>query len=122
MKWYMNLEVHSPENNLTSWDLFVLRHRDHRNLIVHFISFLVYYFSPVIAIIFKNPWYLLGLPLSGAIGASGHYLFKDGGVNTKEATRSPQVVFFVTIMFYRIFRGKYQGDIEQAMSKQARLK
>jgi hypothetical protein len=122
MKAYPNEEFQSTENILTSWDFFVLRHRDKRNLIVHFISFLVYYFSPVAAIIMRNPWYLVGLPISGAIGAFGHYIFKDGGVNTHEATSSPRVVFYVTIMFYRILRGKYWDDISLALTKQARLR
>lgn len=102
---------------LTSWDLFVLRHRDPNNLKVHFVSFVVYYGSPVLALVFANWWWLLGLPLSGLIGASGHYLFKDGGVKVREATFDPLVVTYVTYMFIRIALRRYPADITAAEQK-----
>lgn len=103
--------------SLTSWELFVLRHRKPGNLAVHFVSFVVYYTSPCLALGLKNPLYLLGLPLSGMIGASGHFLFKDGGVKVKEATFDPKVVMFVTLMFYKIAKGTYARDIQAAQTK-----
>jgi hypothetical protein len=104
-------------DDLSSWDTFVLRHKLPLNLGIHFLSFVVYYGGPVAALIFHNPWYLLGLPLSGMIGAFGHFVSGDGGVKVQEATFSPQVVFYVTVMFYKIARGRYGRDIAKAEMK-----
>lgn len=106
---------------LTPWDLFVLRHRNTANLWVHFVSFIIYYASPVVALLTRNPWWLVGLPISGYLGALGHYVFKDGGVDVKEATFSPRVVTYVTIMFYKIARGTYFAEVELALTKSRAL-
>jgi hypothetical protein len=108
-------------NTLSSWDLFVLRHRHPGNLLVHFVSFVVYYGSVPLAIYFGNFYWLLGLPLSGVIGASGHYIFRDGGVKVSEATFDPQVVFYVTIMFLKIAQRRYRQDIICAEKKYAQI-
>ena len=109
---------HSPTENasedLSSWDLFVLRHRKRGNLVVHFFSFLTYYGSLFGLIITWHPAWVLGLFLSGMIGAAGHYIYDDGRVKIKEATFDPMVVFYVTIMFYKIFRRRYAEDVAAA--------
>lgn len=100
-----------------AWDLFVLRHSKRGNLVIHFVSFLVYYGALIGLAVTWNPWWIVGLFVSGAIGSSGHYLFDDGGVKLREATFSPQVVFFVTIMFWRLARGVYFDDIAAARER-----
>ncbi|MDF1665877.1 MAG: hypothetical protein P1V97_29240, partial [Planctomycetota bacterium] len=93
---------------------FVLRHRKKGNLVIHFFSFLTYYASLFALIVTWHPAWILGLFLSGFIGTAGHYIFDDGRVKIKEATFDPMVVFYVTIMFYKIFRRSYSQDIESA--------
>lgn len=99
---------------LSAWDFFVLRHRKPGNLLVHFVTFVIYWGSPVVAWWTWNPWWLLGLPLSGALAAPSHWLFDDGGVSVREATWDPAVPFYVTIMFWRMARGLYREDIARA--------
>jgi len=104
---------------LSPWDLFVLRHRKTGNLWVHLLSFVVFWGGLAAALALWNPGGLLVFAASGPIGAAGHYIFDDGGVSLHEATSSPMVVFYVTVMFYRIARGRYAADIAAA---DARLK
>jgi len=102
---------------LTDWDRFVLRHRHPGNLVFHFISFLFFFGSPVLAWIFHSYWLLVPFFISGIVGAAGHWLFGDGGVNVRETTSSPQVVMFNTLMLYKIATGAYGRDVRAALSK-----
>ncbi len=102
---------------VTAWDSFVLRHTKTGNLVVHFISALMFYVAPVIALITWNPWWTVPFFLSGGVGALGHYAFRDAGVSLKEATFTPTVPLFVMIMFYKLARGTYFDDVEAARAK-----
>ncbi len=99
---------------LSAWDFFVLRHRKTPNLVVHFLTMILYFASPILAYLYKNPWWLIGVPLSGAIAGPSHGVFQDGGVSVREATWDPLVPFFVVIMFWRLARGKYWDDVALA--------
>jgi hypothetical protein len=112
----------AADSPFSSWDNFVLRHQKPGNLIVHFISAIFYYVSPIVALLTWNPYWLLFFASSGILGAAGHYAFRDGGVSVKEATFSPLVPLFVLIMFYKIFTGTYGRDTELAERKLARLR
>jgi hypothetical protein len=102
---------------LTAWDQFVLRHRRPSNLVLHFISFFCFFGGPVLALLLWNPWYLVLFFASGLVGAAGHWISGDGGVNLRETTSSPQVVKFNTIMVYKVLSGSYRADIERALAK-----
>jgi hypothetical protein len=105
---------------LTDWDLFVLRHRKPGNWVVHFVSLLLFYLSPVAAWATRDPWWLAGFLSSGVLGALGHFVFKDGGVNLRETTSSPTVAFFfVPRMFLRLFTGRYAQDLRTADARLA---
>jgi len=107
---------------LSPWEFFVLRHTKRGNLIVHFLSFVVYWASPTLALSTGDWRWLIGLPLSGIIAAPAHYIFDDGGISVREATFSPSVVMFVTIMFWRIARGLYGEDIAKARARYDEIK
>lgn len=107
---------------LSTWDLFVLRHNKRLNLQIHFVAFLMFYGGPVVALITWNPWWLVAYVLSGPLGAFAHYVSGDGGVNLREATSSPLVVFYVTIMFYKIACRTYANDVAIAKRRYERLK
>ena len=106
---------------LSTWDLFVLRHNKRLNLQIHFIAFLMFYGGPIVALVTWNPWWMVAYVLSGPLGAFAHYVSGDGGVNLREATSSPLVVFYVTIMFFKIARRTYAADVEAAKSRYAQL-
>ena len=102
---------------VSAWDLFVLRHTRPGNLVLHFISMLMFYGAPVALFFTHNLYWCVPFFLSGLVGTLGHYLFKDGGVSVRESTSSPTVVFFVLIMFYKIAQGKYLAEIDRARCK-----
>lgn len=105
------------DHDLDSWDLFVLRHQSRGNLVVHFVSWLMFFFGPVLALVTWNPWWLIAFLASGLVGAGGHYAFKDSGVSLKEATSSPAVPLYVTVMFYKLARRRYWDDVAAAQAK-----
>ena len=99
---------------LEEWDVFVLRHRNPGNLFVHFVSWLMFFGGPFAAVMTKNPYYLLLFFASGAVGAFGHYCFRDSGVSLKEATSSAKVPVFVTKMFWLLMTRQYWKQVEDA--------
>jgi hypothetical protein len=103
-------------DRLENWDLFVLRHQKTPNIIVHIFSFLFFWVSPILAFTVSY-WWLLGFFGSGLIGSVGHYLFKDGTIDVKEATSSLQVVHFSSLVVIFFILGKYTKHIELATQK-----
>ena len=112
----MNEFPRAKDGSLTlrSWDLFVVRHQKPSNLAGHFVSFLMFYGGPLLALTTGNHWGWVAFFASGAVGAISHFLTGDGKVNLREATSSPLVVFYVTLLFWKLFRGTYRQDIERA--------
>lgn len=110
---------HPAPGPLTAWELFVLRHTKPGNLVVHGVSFVLFWVGWLAPLPLGDwRWWLL-VPLSGPVGTAGHYLFRDGGVKLKEATVDPLVPFFVTRMFWRLARGTYAQDLARARARYA---
>jgi hypothetical protein len=107
--------------HLSEWESFILRHRHPGNLFVHFLSWLMFVGGPILAALTKNPWYLLLFFSSGAMGALGHFVFKDSGVSLREATSSVMVPVYVTRMFVALLGGNYWPQVEAAQVKAADL-
>lgn len=106
---------------LESWDLFVVRHQKPSNLAGHFVSLLLFYGSPLLALLTSQPIWLVGFFSSGAVGALSHHLTGDGKINLKEATSSPRVVFYVTVLFVKLALGTYKNDIDRANARYQEL-
>lgn len=104
----------------TAWQAFVVRHRDPRNLRIHFVSMWMYLvgcaaFCWVLATEhrFDVAWFALWCA-SGPMGAFGHWWTGDGGVSVREATHDPLVPLFVFRMFWHLARGTYGDEIDRA--------
>src|SRR5688572_5313422 len=102
---------------LNSWDVFVLRHQKTPNIIFHVISCALFWFSIPVAIILRQPYWVLGFFASGLMGTAGHFLFGDGTVNRKEATSSLQVVHYSSKMVLLFLIGRYGREIVTAGEK-----
>lgn len=103
----------------TRWDRFVIRHRHRGNLLVHAISAALYFGGPLLALALWSPWPLAGFAVSGLVGAAGHFLFHDGGVDRREATFAAEVPGYVLLMFWRILLGRYGEDVALAEARLA---
>ncbi len=102
----------------TRWDRFVVRHSDPMNLCIHFLSMLMYFVAPVLALTTGNALWWWGPVLSGSVGAFGHWISGDGGVSLKEATLEVTVPFFVPMVFWKILQGSYfTEDLPRARAK-----
>jgi hypothetical protein len=102
---------------LSRWDYFVLRHQSPGNWLVHLASAVLFYVFPVLALVFRQPWFLAGFFASGAVGAFGHWYFKDATVSLREATVAVEVPHYVLVMFYKIARGTYAAEILRARAR-----
>ena len=102
------------------WSRFGLRHRHPGNLAVHAVSAVLFWVFPWISLATGDWRWLLGFAVSGVVGASGHYLFGDGGVSLREATSQPEVPWYVLRMFWRLATGRYAEDIAAAEGQRER--
>ncbi|HVH48150.1 MAG TPA: SDR family NAD(P)-dependent oxidoreductase [Labilithrix sp.] len=109
-------------SELSSWDLFVLRHSKRANLGLHFVSATMFVGSPLYGLLTFNPTWFFWWCLSGCIGTAAHYVTKDGTVTFREATSSPKVVGYNGRMWWRIATRRYGQDIAQARAKLAKLR
>jgi hypothetical protein len=103
-------------DSLENWDLFVLRHQQKSNVLVHFVSFLMFWFGPVLGL-FVHPLYWILFFSSGMVGVAGHYFFKDGTVDRKEATSSVEVVVFSSLMAILFVMNAYGKEIARVKEK-----
>jgi len=104
-------------SELTDWETFILRHREPGNLFVHLISWLMFMGGPLLALFTSNAWYLSLFFGSGAVGAFGHFVFKDSGVSLKEATSSKMVPVYVTRMLWSLAQRNYWPQVERAEAR-----
>ncbi len=104
---------------MTTWEYFVLRHRQPANLAVHFVCCLLYFGGLGGALLTWNPWYMLGPPLSSLLGTPSHYLFDDGVVSARhgEGILTRYVPIYVACIYTRMLRGLYAADIEAAEAR-----
>jgi hypothetical protein len=102
---------------LTPWERFVLRHTHRGNLALHFVSMLMFFGAPVVALVLWSPWPLLAFMTSGLVGTAGHYLFRDGTVSARESTSQPEVPYYVLRMFWLLARGRYAHEVAAAQAK-----
>jgi len=96
------------------WERFVVRHTARGNLVVHGVSFVFFWGGPVAALAAWDWRYLILYVVSGPLGALGHHLFEDGDVSVREATFQPAVPFYVTVMFWKLARGRWGDEIARA--------
>ena len=65
------------DDSLENWDLFVLRHQQLANVLVHFVSFLMFWLGPILGV-FVHPLFWLMFFSSGMVGVAGHFFLYDG--------------------------------------------
>ena len=106
---------------LNPWDSFVLGHTNPVNIAGHFVSFLMFWGCPAMALITWNPWWLLAWCTSGFIGIFSHYISGEGDVKYFYENTSPFVSMYVSVMFYKIACRTYASDISDARGRLAQL-
>jgi hypothetical protein len=109
----------SMEHALTSWDLFVLRHTKPANLRVHVVSVAMFWGGPLAALFLWELWPLVFLVLSGGVAGIGHKVTRDSGVNLREVTSSPFVVFYASKLVGLYLTGSYGAHLERARERLA---
>jgi hypothetical protein len=106
---------------LTPWDVFVLRHTKPANLWIHVVSFAMFWGGPLAALVLWEPWPLVFFVVSGGVGGLGHKVTGDSGVNLREATSSPLVVFYASKLVVLHLMGRYAEHIARAQERAKRV-
>ena len=80
----------------------------------------MFWFSPVLALTFSRWWWVTFFA-SGIVGTLGHYFFKDGVVDFREATSRWQVVYYSSCMILLFIGGNYAKEIKISEGKYLRF-
>jgi hypothetical protein len=96
------------------WDIFVLKHQNPYNIALHFLGVIIFYGLLALALIERNLWLLLFLPVSQLVGLVGHLLFERSHIDLRDAVFSVRASRCLNRMFLRIIAGRYREDIRRA--------
>ena len=99
------------------WDVFLVKHRDPRNVALHCVGVVLFYSIVVLAWFHHNPWLLLTLPSSQLIGLIGHALFEPSPIDRSDAVFTLRASFALNAMFVRMLTGRYFADAERAATR-----
>lgn len=95
------------------WDVFILKHQHPLNIALHLLGIGFFYGLLLTAWICRNPWLLLGLPLTQLIGLTGHLLFEPSHIDRQDAIFSWRASFCLGRLLLRVLQGQYGADIRQ---------
>lgn len=98
------------------WDVFVLKHRHPANVALHLLGVVIFYGLIVAAIVTRNFWLLLALPLSQLVGLVGHALFEPSPIDKRDAIFSTRASRCLNRMFVRVLTGRYAADIRARLA------
>jgi N-acyl-D-aspartate/D-glutamate deacylase len=96
------------------WDIFVMKHQHPANLALHFAGVVIFYGLMALALLTRQWWLLLLLPLSQAVGLLGHYFFERSHIDLQDAVFSVRASRCLNRMFLRLLTGQYANDIRRA--------
>ena len=99
------------------WDIFVFKHQDRRNVLLHCLAVLMMYSSGLALVITGNPWWLLLVLASQATGLSGHWLFERSHVDIRDLVFSWRASRCLNRMFFAVLRGRYWHEVGRVRSE-----
>ncbi|MDI1226376.1 MAG: amidohydrolase family protein [bacterium] len=98
------------------WDVFLLKHRNPRNVALHCMAFVLMYMIPLCAIVMQDWRILLLWPLSQLTGLVGHRLFEPTPVDPRDTVFSWRALSSLHRMFFAVVAGNY-GSEQQRVEK-----
>jgi N-acyl-D-aspartate/D-glutamate deacylase len=98
------------------WDIFVFKHQDRRNVLLHCFAVLMMYGSGLALLTTWNPWWLLLVPTSLATGLAGHWLFERSHVDIRDVVFSWRASRCLNRMFFAVLRGSYWHEVGRVRS------
>jgi N-acyl-D-aspartate/D-glutamate deacylase len=103
------------------WPIFLLKHQHPANVAIHCVAFLLMYAIPGFALMTKNVWILLLLPLSQATGLLGHWLFERTPIDQRDTVFSWRAFASLHLMFICVIFGRYSSELARAQNKSTLL-
>jgi hypothetical protein len=96
------------------WDVFLLKHQQPSNVVLHCVAFVLMYAIPILAWAYGNLWILVLWPLSQATGLVGHWLFERTPVDQRDTIFSWRALTSLHRMFLMVITGRYGQELTRA--------
>ena len=93
------------------WDIFVFKHQNCGNVMLHCLAVMMMYASGISLAATWNPWWLLLVPASQAIGLAGHWLFEPSHVDSRDVVFSWRASRCLNRMLFAVLRGRYWQEV-----------
>lgn len=104
---------------LTYWDVFVFKHQAPGNIALHCAAVALMIGTPLAALLTRNAWWLLGVPLSQITGLIGHALFERSHVDTRDLVFSWRASQSLGRMAVGVLNGRYAGEVRRVRDRYA---
>ncbi len=95
------------------WDIFLLKHQNISNSILHCFAVVTMYAFFIIALVTRNPLWLLCMPISQIIGLVGHNLFERSAVDVRDTIFSWRALISLHRLFYVMISRQYKNEIKR---------
>jgi N-acyl-D-aspartate/D-glutamate deacylase len=99
------------------WDIFLLKHQQLGNAILHGAAVVALYAVVFLAIITKNAAWLLLLPLSQLIGLVGHAIYERSAVDVRDTIFSWRALWCLHRLFLSLISGRYLREIARVRQR-----
>lgn len=104
------------------WDVFVMKHREPRNVAMHAAGVVLWY-APFLAAVLTWDWRWLPLTLlSQAVGLLGHRLFERTPIDPSDAVFTARASACLNWMFVRLLAGRYFEDVRRVEARLRRYR
>lgn len=101
---------HSLQNY---WEIFVLKHTNRKNIILHVIAFILMYAIFFSAVALQNIWLMLLMPISQITGFLGHYFYEPSAVDKRDFVFSWRAFLSLHKLFYYVLTRKYCNEVKR---------
>jgi N-acyl-D-aspartate/D-glutamate deacylase len=95
------------------WDIFLLKHQHRSNAILHCLAVMAMYAFFFLALLTKNAWWLVLMPISQFIGLVGHTLFERSAVDVRDTIFSWRAFLSLHRLFYVVMNRQYKNEIKR---------
>lgn len=117
-RWQGRIDDETLDHPFESyWPVFLLKHRDRRNVALHALAVVIMWIGVVAAAAGQGLAWLILIPASQALGLLGHRLFEPSAIDPGDALWSVRAVASLHRLFGLVVSGRYGAELARYESE-----